>query len=440
MKAIVYCMFLVPWCVLAQEWQYLGLGSEGITTIAVDWSNSNIIYAGSGSGFSSGKVGGIFKSTNSGATWDTLIRGVTTREVVIHPTNPNILYATLGINSLTIAGIIKSIDGGTNWIKADSGIWITWEEGPGPLVMDIKHPDTLYTGTSGPFGGVFYRSTNGGMNWYCFAGTILRDGVTALAIHPDSSNVIYAGTAWSGNIFKSSDHGITWNLTGFKTGITNSIQFGSKSSTIYIGSYWSDNYPVGIFKTTDAGVTWSNPKLGLPDSANIGKIEAVRNTSIEKVYCIANWRDSGGIYKSTQGQGWEKIGVDNRRVSTIQLFNGKLYAGYGGVYVLNILNSVSDNPYSSYQDFNLCNNFPNPFNPTTKIIYKISTNTNVLLEIYDIQGRKIKILIHKHHSPGKYSVNWNGENDQGIHAGSGVYFYVMRTEKHSAAKKMIYLR
>ncbi|MFQ5485329.1 MAG: WD40/YVTN/BNR-like repeat-containing protein, partial [Desulfobacterales bacterium] len=94
----------------AQEWRSLGLENEPITVITVDWSNPEVIYAGSGSNFSAGTVGGIFKTTNGGASWDTLVRGVTVQDIDIHPQNPDILYATLGINGLTFAGIIKSLN------------------------------------------------------------------------------------------------------------------------------------------------------------------------------------------------------------------------------------------------------------------------------------------------------------------------------------------
>lgn len=92
------------------DWQFLGLENENITAIAGDWSNPDIIYAGSSSNFSTGTAGGIFKSTNAGADWDTLIRGVTVRDIDIHPKNPEIIYAALGLNVLTQPGIIKTTD------------------------------------------------------------------------------------------------------------------------------------------------------------------------------------------------------------------------------------------------------------------------------------------------------------------------------------------
>lgn len=60
----ITCLLLVmafPYWSIAQDWLSLGLENEPISVITVDWSNPEVIYAGSGSGFSAGTVGGIFK-------------------------------------------------------------------------------------------------------------------------------------------------------------------------------------------------------------------------------------------------------------------------------------------------------------------------------------------------------------------------------------------
>lgn len=436
---IVLLLFSNP--AFSQQWQYLGLGTENITAIAVDWSCANTLYAGSGSDFSAGTVGGIFKSTDGGMTWDTLGRGVTVREIIIHPTNPNIIYATLGLNVLTVPGVIKSTDGGASWARADSGIRMSWEEGPGPIAIDPKHPDTLYCGTGGPFGGRFYKSTNGGMNWYSFGDTTaLRDGVTALAIDHENTNVVYAGTAYSGSLLKSTDGGMNWTSTGLRAGIIYTIELGKKRGTIYVGSSWSDVYPVGLFKTTDLGFTWESLPDGLPDSANVYVIEASSDSTSEKLFTAANWRDSGGVYQSVAGNKWKRIGISGERIGTLKLVGQRLYAGYKGICAMDVPVSVRGKQPPTRMKFNLYNNFPNPFNPSTNITYEIEERTRMFLEILDIQGRQIKILVGKEQSPGKYSVSWNGRNDKGEPVASGVYFYVLRTERQVVAKKMIYLK
>jgi len=455
---LLICLLCVQFSVdlFAQQWQYLGLGTESITTIAIDWSDSNTIYAGSGSNFSAGTVGGIFKSTNGGASWDTLIRGVTTREIVIHPKIPNIIYATLGLNVLTIPGIIKSNDGGASWARADSGIQMSWEEGPGPIVIDPRHPDTIYTGTGGPFGGRPYKSTDGGLHWFIidpdsdwvcdtiagkvYCGNPLRNGITAIALDPSNTNIIYVGTANAGDFLKSEDGGNSWIYTGLQAAIL-TIEFSKKTSAIYLGGYWINDYPVGVFRITDNDSIWENLTNGLPDTLNVYKIQILDTSEDEQIYIACRWReDIGGVYRSIHGNRWEKVGTINEPVNTITLNGSKLYAGGAGIYVLNGTSSILGRTTPVPIRINLCDNFPNPFNLNTTIAYEISSQSKVLLEIYDIKGNKIKTILNKEQPSGKYSITWNGQNDDGFPVSSGVYFNVLRTKGQMAAKKLVLIR
>ena len=131
-------------------WQLLGLDEEPINAISVDQFNEDVLYAGSRSDFSAGKVGGLFKSNDGGSVWDTLIRGITVRDIDIHPRNSNIVYVTCGINYLTPHGILKTVDGGMNWTWSDTGLHLVPEEGPGVISIDPIYPDTLYLGTGVP--------------------------------------------------------------------------------------------------------------------------------------------------------------------------------------------------------------------------------------------------------------------------------------------------
>ncbi|NMB80513.1 MAG: DUF3160 domain-containing protein [Ignavibacteria bacterium] len=74
-------------------------------------------------------------------------------------------------------------------------------------------------------------------------------------------------------------------------------------------------------------------------------------------------------------------------------------------------------------------NYPNPFNPETTIHFNIPinySNSLVELSIYDIQGRVIKKLLKESLPTGSYYIKWNGKNDNGLLASSGIYFYSLR--------------
>lgn len=90
--------------------------------------------------------------------------------------------------------------------------------------------------------------------------------------------------------------------------------------------------------------------------------------------------------------------------------------------------------------YSLGQNFPNPFNPTTEFDYTIPEDTRVNIAIYDLHGRRVLTLTSGTEHAGMHTVRWNGEDENGLPAGAGVYFYKMDTPKFSTSKKMILLR
>lgn len=85
-------------------------------------------------------------------------------------------------------------------------------------------------------------------------------------------------------------------------------------------------------------------------------------------------------------------------------------------------------------------NYPNPFNPSTRIDYSIAESGNVSLKIYDASGRLIRTLVDEAQAPGKYSEHWNGMNNQGRPAASGTYFCRLVTAKQAEMRKMLLMR
>jgi hypothetical protein len=88
----------------------------------------------------------------------------------------------------------------------------------------------------------------------------------------------------------------------------------------------------------------------------------------------------------------------------------------------------------------LFQNYPNPFNPSTIISFYLPAPGHVTLDIFDIQGRKIRTLIDAEKDPGTHDVIWNGTNDTGNTVASGVYYYRLVAGKKAITKKLILLR
>ncbi|MCX6164561.1 MAG: T9SS type A sorting domain-containing protein, partial [Ignavibacteriae bacterium] len=101
----------------------------------------------------------------------------------------------------------------------------------------------------------------------------------------------------------------------------------------------------------------------------------------------------------------------------------------GGVTFLS--NTETDIP----KNFSLSQNYPNPFNPVTKISFSIPSETEVTINIYDIQGRQIKTLVNEVKQAGYYDINFNASA-----LTSGIYFYKLKAGNFVLSKKMIIIK
>ncbi|MED5317018.1 MAG: FlgD immunoglobulin-like domain containing protein, partial [Candidatus Neomarinimicrobiota bacterium] len=92
------------------------------------------------------------------------------------------------------------------------------------------------------------------------------------------------------------------------------------------------------------------------------------------------------------------------------------------------------------EEFALHQNFPNPFNPVTRIKYDLKEKSEVSVIIYDVTGREVKQLINASQEAGYHSMLWNGRNSQGQNAGAGVYFYMIQANDFRQVRKMLLLK
>jgi endo-1,4-beta-xylanase len=104
---------------------------------------------------------------------------------------------------------------------------------------------------------------------------------------------------------------------------------------------------------------------------------------------------------------------------------------------------IKDNPVTGVKEtasklpssYELKQNFPNPFNPTTSIQYSIPKTSKVVLKIYDVLGRIVQTLVNTEQKQGDYSVMFNAQN-----LSSGVYFYMLEAGNYVSAKKLILIK
>jgi hypothetical protein len=101
---------------------------------------------------------------------------------------------------------------------------------------------------------------------------------------------------------------------------------------------------------------------------------------------------------------------------------------------------VDDDEIGQPNSISLAQNYPNPFNPSTEIGFALNQEGAASLAIYDILGRNIRTLLDGRHAAGGYSITWDGKNEAGSDAPSGIYLYRLTAGSYSAAKRMTLVR
>jgi photosystem II stability/assembly factor-like uncharacterized protein len=203
---------------------------DSIGAIAVADSDHNVIYAGTGEACIRGNITygtGVYKSVDGGRSW-THVGLPDSRHIgalIVHPTNPNIVYvAALGhaYGSNGERGVFRTTDGGATWKKV---LYVDDKTGGIGVVFDPHNPNTLFAAmwqavrtpwslSSGGPGSGLYRSTDGGNTWKKLEGHGLPEGLLGkigVTVSGTDSNRVYALIeAKEGGIYRSEDGGDTW--------------------------------------------------------------------------------------------------------------------------------------------------------------------------------------------------------------------------------------
>ncbi len=111
---------------------------------------------------------------------------------------------------------------------------------------------------------------------------------------------------------------------------------------------------------------------------------------------------------------------------------GELPVTIGSIHILN--------EYAVPVEFGLEQNYPNPFNPSTTISVNVASDSHVLLNVYDINGRLVSTLADGVYDIGYHSFIWNGLDQTGNKVSAGIYFYSLHTKEMTITKKMILMK
>lgn len=101
---------------------------------------------------------------------------------------------------------------------------------------------------------------------------------------------------------------------------------------------------------------------------------------------------------------------------------------------------VEDDNYFIPKGFNLYPNYPNPFNPSTKIKFAIPQEAKVNIKVYNVLGKEITKLLNETRRSGEYEITWNGSDSNGHSVSSGIYFITMTADKYSKTIKTMLIK
>ena len=269
--------------------------------------------------------------TTSGA-WGRVSGRVTS--IIVHPTNPSIVYV-----SGAQGGVWRTTDNGATWMALT-------DDQPslamGALAFDPNNPSVIYAGTGEQnfsldsyYGNGVLKSVNGGVTWAALgAATFARQTISRIVVSPSNSQVVFA--AANAGLYRSTDGGVTWArvLAGIATDV---IAMPGSGSVFYSAIHSS-----GVFKSTDGGANWTKLTTGLPAS-NIGRIHltisvaapntllasfTARDNKLEGLYrsadAGANWTKLTNTPNVFGGQGWYNVSLGIHPTNTNLIYFGGL--------------------------------------------------------------------------------------------------------------------
>lgn len=211
------------------SWKKVGLkDSEHIGMVTINPENSDIVYvAAYGPVWSAGGDRGIYKTTDGGLTWETILEvseHTGFNEIHMDPRDPDVLYATAHqrrrrqwtyLGGGPESGIYKSTDAGQNWIKINKGL-PGGDKGRIGMAISPVNPEKIYAVVEAQTGkGGFYRSTNRGASWQRMSSAVSSGNYyQELVADPVNEDRVYIMNTYT---LVSDDGGLTFRNRGEKS-------------------------------------------------------------------------------------------------------------------------------------------------------------------------------------------------------------------------------
>jgi hypothetical protein len=313
-------------------------GQGRVNVICVDPSNANTIYVGA-------PAGGIWKSTNNGVTWLPLsdnLPQIGVSGIAIDPTNSDVIYIATGdkdSGDTYSVGVLKSTDGGTTWNTTGLSFPDT-NTLCGDLIIHPTNNQILFCATS--IG--LYKTSNAGLSWTNVEGSNYSSG--SLRFKPNSPDTVYAVSfdtffvsTNTGDLFLPSTTGLPASSGRLLLDVT-----ANDPNYIYILSADQVGLFQGIYRSTDSGSNWTN----IPTTSTIfdrsqqafyDMALAVSQTNKDEIYTgVLNvWKSLNGGTNFTRLSNWNaptNPAYTHADIHFLKFYGDKLFCGSdGGIYV-----------------------------------------------------------------------------------------------------------
>jgi len=285
-------------------------------------------------------------------------RGGRANTIAGDPLNPSVYYV-----GYTGGGVGKTDDGGTTWKNISDGFFKVGSIGD--IGICETDPNVIYVGTGEhavrgvmtSYGDGVYKSTDGGKTWKN-VGLEKTRHISDVIVHPVNPDVVYVaaqGTVHGSNadrgIFKSIDGGATWKKTLFvdeNTGASSLSMDMTNPRILYAATWQHRRYPwkvesggagCSLWKSTDAGETWSKINEGLPKE--IGKMGiSVSRANPNRVFAIVEAEKSkAGLYRSDDGGKKWNLQSTDQTITSRSWYYMEVFADPQNADVVYVLNA-----------------------------------------------------------------------------------------------------
>lgn len=299
------------------QWRLIGPKNVGgrINAIAVHPTDGQTLWVGAASG-------GVWKSTNRGSTWTPIMdfeNAIWIGSLAVDPTNADVIYAGTGDphpsngDSYPGAGIMKTTDGGATW----KPMGLTNVGAISAIIIDPRNPNNVVAGGADNNAGT-YRSVDAGATWVRTS----PQSVSNMVMNPRNPDQLWIGT-WSDGVMRSSDQGVTWRAinTGMFPGATVKQRTtvavcAGTPNVLYTLSYekLSNTDQCRVYRSTNSGDTWQtvfdNRQTGFDFLGNIVQSQGSYNNIISVKPDDPNSAIAGGVTvarTTNSGTGWTRV-------------------------------------------------------------------------------------------------------------------------------------